>query len=1035
MQINASVFIRTDPIKIKDPKHAITKSDTFYIKFASLIPSNINQDASTLFGQVEIDNEFLRKRTESKLKIGSSEHILYSFPNIALPLTTDIITFKYMIAYLFELNISQVNALYEFTNEAIWLDDNVIETEKEAISKIHYLHAISIEVANRTISIGSHPLVVNIIPNTDNKNNTYEELFYTNYFNTMSFIKTSLEGYSKRKITKIDPNLHITELRVMLNYYGPESTIGDIDIMRLFNMHSIEKTFGKIYIHANDIDSYLGTPRSMQYVKISANSNNPFKGVEALYDTCSFYIGEVIESGYNLHRIDVCKNTTITFVFTNTNLNYSYSYLKEITTKWFTSNSTNWLKKIKLNDCIYNTGFNYKYFIPTLDSVSANCNINHLTSDDIEQLGAIMNQDVPQLKFITKTSINFSSYLFKQLTTMYRIKYQGIVHEFLTSNILFNDMFTSVHVGLSGNNDNGTITISNTSSFDEMMFTFALIYGTFKKATLNETVQLENSELSIDIIRKNATKYKKGLLKLLTKIDPVLFGPRKVNNRDIKPRSFSGLCQKQQQRVVPISKTEFEYLKGLVPNSVVDVRNQTYPEQRLYLFCPYKQFDFLNYHRFPDQTCIIRCTTKPSNRTQYNYCAESLGAKNMAVFNNKYENQTITLYNPLITKGRKCQVPPEMKGILIQYILLKLNTINISQYCLSMYDKYPFIIRRDVLTSSYEILSEYDEEMDYVLILQSEVNEDYFIFLNKANGKPLVFSENEEIKHFFMYNVKKTDVHYKFFNYVEKIVKDNISQYYNKTSKDILTMLNVNYGIKYVINNKYINGVIYENKLYLTPKLYWQFDEIIYVVPLFKVIEDVLKNNIGLPDITKLDFDLISKIYIDYEDMKGKMINYNGNEMLVQAFDITAKYNVKDIIIFDFNSVLFSIYNVNLSKNNKFIDSQIKRQQIGDILQNYIFIYTMTDESLDEKKLKKYLQDIGIVFDKDTFIDYDDKKTKLFISWRNSKINEKDFDEYMNKFQSLNINDIIKTTYNKFQSNLRFRQRPNEVICTKIISS
>ena len=57
--------------------------------------------------------------------------------------------------------------------------------------------------------------------------------------------------------------------------------------------------------------------------------------------------------------------------------------------------------------------------------------------------------------------------------------------------------------------------------------------------------------IDVAAIRANGAKYGKRLLKILTKMDPVLFGPRYVGK---KQRSYSGLCQKNKQRPIPITE-------------------------------------------------------------------------------------------------------------------------------------------------------------------------------------------------------------------------------------------------------------------------------------------------------------------------------------------------------------------------------------------------------------------------------------------------------------------------------------------------
>lgn len=1051
IEFKESLFLYNLPLIVRDTKGVVKLSgklntkqkdvplNLFKIMFAQKIPSNIEENSSNLFSNFNIDNNYLKKHVVKEIYDPFSENreskinILY-FPNLALFKTTTKSELIYMIAYELDLNITNIEVT--LNNEFI-CSKQLPEVLKE--HNIIFEHRISLsktneDILDQAISIGNAFIIVNIIDNNDNRNNIYEEMFYTNYYTTATYIKKILSNTEKQKVTKYSNYINISQCMITLAYAGPKKTHSSIDITRLFNMHHISKTFSKIYIHSDNIDSYLLTPRQMQYVKVPQNSTNVFKGVTSLYNTCSLYMGLDIEKGLTLHHVEICKNMTINIIFSNTNTQYTYDDIKRILVDWMDNNMLSLLKKLKINECVYNINFNYKYYIPIFNGINASINVNDVSVNDVEGLSDIILQNIPQLRFPTRTSIQFSGYSFFTSGCYYKCMYQNIVHEFLTSNILFKDMFPIVHVGLNGPTDL-TISITNGSSFYEICYMFAFIIGSFKKISVHSDVDLvKSSKLELETLRKNAMKYNKNLLKILTKIDPALFGSRKVGKN---VRSFSGLCQKPKQRAVPITVDEYEYLKTVVPDSVTNLRNQTFPEQRLYLFCPYKKYGFLNYHHFPNQLCIVRCTTKPSNKTQYNYCVNALGAEHSSIIQNKYENQTITLYNPLITKGRKCRLPEELKFILVDYILLKLNiNVSLTKYCLNIYDKYPFIIRRDPNNSKYLILSEYNDELDYILILQSELNDDYFIFQSEVNNKPLIFSENEEIKKFFIDNIRKTNSQYNFFNYLEKLLGTSISQYYNKINKVILQIIKDEFDIKYIVNGKFIYGVLWKNCVCLTPLFFWQFDETDFsTIQLFKAIENVMKGTYSLPDIKLFDSIYIKKLYKDYNDGMIKMVSFYGNNLLVKPFEQTAKWQNLDVITFDYQAILFNLYNINFAENDKFIDTQIEKHQIGDVLKNYIFIYTMEFGTIDEDILRQKLIALNIVFDGKTFIDYTDRNKKTFVSWRTSKININDYEDYIKKYQSLGVNDNIKNIYDKFQNEMKFRSYNDELIYSKIITT
>ena len=92
------------------------------------------------------------------------------------------------------------------------------------------------------------------------------------------------------------------------------------------------------------------------------------------------------------------------------------------------------------------------------------------------------------------------------------------------------------------------------------------------------------------------------------------------------------------------------------------------------------------------------------------------------------------------------------------------------------------------------------------------------------------------------------------------------------------------------------------------------------------------------------------------------------------------------------------------------------------------------NDKIDTNEILKILKSLGVVYDKSTFIDYVDNKFKKDISWRTSKINEKDFNEYFERYADLTDNEIIKTIYRKFQDDLTFTTSKAESISSKIIT-
>lgn len=1099
MNISEEMFIYNSYIYVHDPDEVVqikkdkkaTKEgvykDGFMLKFSNTLPSIIDVKQKNIFGNITINNEELKtfdfsieKHTINNSLINDLKHksnfsskssskkddtteksnkelsksftidipVLH-FKNICIFKTCTFKIIRYIIAYILNINISNVEIFINYSvnsPDTSNLNDlevkNLFPTNDDRL--FHHeleLRSQDDQVFKECISIGNAPLSVLLIKNNDNKINNYEEIFYNDYFSTALYVKKNILNMQKQKISSYPLHLNISHIIITLAYSGPRDSHSNINIDKLFNLHRVGKPFSKIYLHSDNMDSYLSNPRPMQYVKTDASFTNVFKGLSSLFNTCSLYWGIEIDTGLALQRIDIETNMTIFLSFININSNNTYERIITLIREWMNDNLIKTLKSTKINECIYNLSFDYSYYIPFITSISASINVPNTIQSDIDALNEILSQEICKLKFKTRTSIQMNGYGFWNYGSIYRLLYLNSIHEFLTTNILYKDFLPNIHVGMNTDTDSN-ITISNAFNYENLVYLFYYILTSFSKLNKNiivsSTGKVEtptNQNMSIDGIRAKCAKYGKNLLKILEKTDPRLFGPRFIGKT---PRSFSGLCQKHKQRAVPITKEEYEFLHDKVPNSVVNIRNQTYQDQRIFLFCPYKKYPFLNYHVFPNQLCIIRCTTKSSNKTQYNYCANALDAEHVIDIQNKYENQTITLYNPLITKGRKCRLPDELKDTLVNFILLKVNILSsIYRYCLSVYDKHPFIIRRDPNERRYIVLSEYNESLDYVLIIQSELNDDYFIVLSEDSMKPLIFSEHEEIKKFFISCVKKTESQYNFFNFLEKILKININQFYNEAVKFLLNKMRLEYDIKYVFNEKFIYGIIWKKTLIMTPRFYWEFeDNATYITPLFKAIEAINSKTLDFPSINSLNNEYVSDLYIDYVTKKIHMVKYYNSILIVKPFDISAKYSLNHSVMFDYSALLMNLYNINETlrhdiKNTK----QIKVMNIADIIINYIYIYIMNNENLDMEKIKNKLIPLGVIWDGPSYIVYTDNTNKSYVSWRSSKINVAEFEDYFTKYASISVNDNIKNIYKKFQEELEFKIFGNEIITPKIITA
>lgn len=1025
IDLNENIFCFSDPIKLnyisKDNNKTIK-----YIKFSTDINS-IKSSSNSLFSTIKIDKEYISKTINKTIKIDDKSFELIYVPNIILLRAISLQNLIYILAFILKVNISEIDV-------KCFNIDLLNPKDKEKIENYEFIYQTQFEQKNEynsMISIGNSIITVDITSNSDaNKYVNYDEYFYPDYYNILNYTKKLLESNLKK--IHIIPT--VKNMIVSLIYGDINSTISDINIAKLFNLLHISDKIRKITIHDDSIDEFKATPRAMQYAKSPINASNPFKGTASRFNTICIYFGIEIDKSITLSRIEINKNSTIHCIFTITNISLSYEHIRNSITDFYI-NGKFWilLKNVRINEVVMDLNFDINKYIPIYNGVTISTLYSGIKASDFEKISLLANQEIPNIKYRTKTSIDLNMYGFNDIGVYYKYLYIINFHEFVTKITLQKDLLPTLHVSEYTKNSI-SISINGAFSFKEALFNICMIIPLFKHSDSQNIFTLK-TDISVDSIREKCKSIPtKTLLKTLEETDPVLFGPRKVKN---KQRPYSGLAQKNEQRVVPITMDEYEYLKTKMPESVVNLQNQHNSTQRLYLFCPYKNFSYLNFHHLNGQLCVPKCTIKQSNKSQHSFCSEQLDSENKISFSNKFENQTITLYNPLISPGRRCKVPPELINILINFILLKLNiTINIYNYIETTYEKEPFIIKRDIKNNIYNILTEYNKNTDYILILQSEIDEKYFIFLDESTNEPLIFSKNMEIRTFFEANSIKTNVQYNFFNYIEKILKTNLNQYYDLPLKEIINIIINKYKIKFIIHSTFIYGIIYDKVLWITPKFYWVFNESdLNTELIYKSFEKIKLNIYTFPDISKLDIKAISTAYISYNTEKISMVNYYGNSLPIIPISKSEKYSHIRSIIYDDESLIENYLNINYEKKSNIKEKQILQLNVEQILNMYIFIYSNLESDLNVEKIKEELKKLNIVYKDNTFISYTPYQS--YVSWRSSKISESDFDNYMNRFieKGITTKELISILYNQFQNELKFKVISNiEQLESKIIT-
>lgn len=1011
-------LLYTEPIQYED-----VEGKKYKIQFATEISQELQSKVLGIFSSTNAKEEGLFKKKISGNNIYFEKLCL--FPCISIYEFTEI------IALCLGYHPYQIGVKFEDSESSQILDFAHDDTYK------------------KYTSIGFNKISIKITASNLPPLTFYENSFYKNYIEIASYVSNIIKNTSKQKVNSINLFPNISSISIILMYAGSHTSL---DITRLFNMHTVGGRYSKIYIQSARLDANEMNEREMQYVKTSDDVSNPFNGVNSLYETCSMYIGEEISSGITLSSVDVCTNCLVKINFTIITANISYEDIKSVLVKWIKENKTNFLKELYLEDCVYDLNYDVSLYEATFGDISSSVVLAKGDINDIGEINILMNQDIPTMKFPTKTSIQFSMYAFESSCLNYKYKYLLINKDALTDNAIQRGFLPVCHAGL--NLSTGMIAVSSqhASSFDESLYHYSMIIGLFSNLDKYSKTEQSKSPNTLASIQKRAKAInKKQLLKILYLTDPVLFGERNVGRTK---RPYSGLAQKQEQRVVPITESEYEIVRKTAPQSVSNLQNQTFKAQRLYLYCPYAETSYINFHSIPNQMCIPRCTTKLSNRAQLNFCIKSLDINDMEITEGA-ENQSITLYNPIISRGRKCKLPMELNAIFPNCLCVKLNVNleDVDKYYSDEYGKRAFIIRRNAEIEKYEIWTEYNNKEDYIFTLFAERTEND-VFMVTDGKNPLTFSNNELLRNFFANNVIKTSAQLKFFNFVESVTGKQLNNIYNLGINDIIKYMHSKMNIQLATSLNVIFGIIYNNSLIFSPSFYWDNKDNENFVQLSEITESFKKNKLSLPYLNIFNKDYIDKLYIDYASKSVRGLEYKGVFTFTAASSVPMALNTLPKIQFDFNAAFRSIL---LNSGNEEIrteGSESREKYIRILNYMYLFVYFIMknmhskSESDDVLRAKDSKDTNKRVFKKDEFMAFltDNKfinennnvvfisDNKKSISWRKSTLSKEKVEAFIDEQAFVDDYAISSIIYQQLQDSIKISLSPNEKIYKKIIT-
>lgn len=974
-----------------------------YIQFAKNISKSSSNKDDLFRVSSEPDRSFIlkseRRNRDNKLNVTS-------FPNFPLFKICTISEFRFILAFIFETNISNISV-----RKINYFDDKYTQ-----------------EAYDEAVSIGNDNFDINI-SRISGKMGMFSDGFYKNYEEIREYM-TSISNLHKDKIV-ISPIIQWVMVQLKYTNAEAESPSGAnqivVDIVKLFNLHSPGK-FNRIYIHSDALDSFMSNPRPYQYLKMSNKGINVFKGVVSKYNACVLYYGDKINSGIILSRIEIYPDGSIIFAFNNMSTINTLDEIQNSIQIWMKQHSRSLLDDLLIGNCTYISKFSTNKYSWEFADISGSATFDKTTLSDINSVTNIFRQNIPSMKFTTKTSIQFNGYGFNSNGSLRQTEYLRRMAPSITLGLLQKDLLPNVHVS-ADIRGTITITISGAFNYDNLYCNIAMIAGMFKHEVLPI---ISTRVMSVAGIRKKCASISSNdLLNKLKDIDSLTFGSREVPTQSGKKRdkAYSGLVQKTEQRPVPIEFDEYMYLRSAAPKSVVDIMNQT-TKSRLYLFCPDPEHTIFNYHKMPgNQLCVPRCTKGPSGKPQYLICSNMFDSNDIIDMGTKYENTGITVFNPLLSIGRKCQLPIELSSIGT-YILMRIDPgNNLQSYIRNEYEKEVIHIHRMYGSESYKMLTDYNSRNDYVICLTDEsVANSYFLIINERGESPLLLSKEPNLRNFIASHNIKTTSQLNFFSYISRLISMSLDDLYDQSITDIFQILYDEYGFTYVIKGKNIIGVIWDKLFYLTPIVPWSFDN----TKLFILLRDMLSKPIRLPSINDFDPEYISKVYMDYSTSEIKMIEFSDVGVLIKPTRITSKISHINVLYFDFNSVMYSLFDIGKSKKQSDQSFSSIFKVIDNILLSYI-IHIGEISEISKDNLISFGESIDVITKSKTKIEFIPDSDIPF--WRNCQISINDISRYMAKSNKISLDNIISTLYDKIMQDLSITLPSNTILESKILTT
>ena len=921
------------------------------------------------------------------------------------------------------------------------------------------------------LCIGNKPLVFestsNILPNYGD----YSEDYLKWYASINNHIYNIVSNSNTKILKSISFTHNISNIE-MICYCNKNVYV---DILELFNYHSSLYKFKRIVIHDVKLDEYYNQTK-VQYIKSSKDYGVSVKHVEGKQNTLTLDYLISISEEISLNTIDIFHDGTFKLNF-NISCNMSERDMMETITEYINKNVGDLFENLLIKHCAYPVEniddndvkhpLSIKDYTIQASKFYAVYLIPDIDPKNIKKINTLLTLEGAESRFASNTSLSLIAHPFINEHILYNLYTNYKAYRVLNENMTKINIIPEIHFTFSG--PNLTIFCNKFYSISELKFELSFILPLIDYMNISEdNVNSDLSPTEVILKRLRSIPVKQNLKQLIA-IDPELFGPRKVSKNY---RAYSALCQNKEQRPSIITDKEFEILSQTMKESVIRLRNQTFPEQYLNIACPYDKFPVLNFHHFNNQKCIVRCTTKQTNPGQYNNCASELGADIISTTKLNHQSNNIIKYNDNLPVSRYCFLPQELQEVFPDYICVNYESVgtkvDIKDYVKRIFKAMTLIIRRNSENREYEIISDYDSVSDtnYILIIEPESNPHLkYLIVHMATFKPLSINNYKQFKEFIKHAYKTYSRNLDIMKYLNSILKLKIDD-----SLSVYQFINeiIKKGYKLIIKDDVILGLIKnsDSTIYLTPKisypykqqgLFYMNDYIIKNIRSSGVklpkFEELLNNNIIMNIIKNSESEIQFCLDSVSNKITGIFWNYSSQDnvlLLIEGIEIeNVEKSLNNIIderrfkkiirIYDTSNYLELLFNESppdtVKLKNKLSQESILKKIMIRMLKRFIEINSKNLENFeieDEEKLKNkfidFCKNFGILVKEETELV---KKTSLMYDLYNTKINIDEFEQWMIDSKITFDENLDNILYEDVLYNLKMNCDNGEVIVAK----